>query len=324
MRRFRLVPLAALVPVLALVGSSCRSPTELVLEIYTNVPCTETAEWKGVAVYAGQPGASLEKKWPTLVTTACDLDGYVGSLVVTPSDEKDARVGVRVVAGLSRNPEECEEAGYAGCIVARRSVRFLPHDSSELVVELLTECTNQGCDPDHTCLGGRCVDAATVDETPAVESIPPSEPGVRCGDDGVRCATSGDVCCLTVDVSQGRAQGQCRPSLDCPTGDIVLACDDDTDCQYPNEAEGFRACFLQYKYDLEITQTDTHAYYKPIAISGAQCLPVDERRGGRELTLCQERKPCRDLFACIPSQGLEDRNLLPNYFWCEFSLGTEP
>jgi hypothetical protein len=64
---------------------SCLSPTELRLHVHTNVPCTDSAQWKGVAVYMGVPGESLEAKAPALTTTSCDENGQVGSLVVVPS-----------------------------------------------------------------------------------------------------------------------------------------------------------------------------------------------------------------------------------------------
>jgi hypothetical protein len=306
----------ALLPMLALVATSCRSPTEIVLKVHTNVACTDSGEWRGVAVYVGEPGAALEKKWPTLVTTQCDADGYVGSLIVAPSGDKGERVGLRVVAGLSRDPETCEEAGYAGCIVARRALRFSPHDALELNVELLTDCKSRACDPNHTCVSGSCVDDDFVDP-PTVPAGAPDEPGVRCGDDGLRCATTGDVCCLTVDESQGTTHGQCKPSKDCEN--IVLNCDDATDCAAVGGADPSSVeCFLQYDYDAGLEATDANASFEPTAVSLSQCLPITGQLGHPRLTLCQEKRPCKDMFACRPSRGVGDRNLLPGYFWCEF------
>ena len=311
----RVVILAALFPALSLSATSCRSPTEIVLKIHTDAACTDSAEWKGVAVYVGEPGAALEKKWPTLVTTECDDDGDVGSLVVVPSGDKGDRVGVRVVAGLSRNPEDCEEADYDGCIVARRALRFSGHDSLELEVGLLTDCTNQGCDPEHTCVAGRCLESDFI-EPPAPPTSALDEPSVRCGDDGLRCAPTGDVCCLTVDVSEGKTHGQCLPSTQCES--IVLNCDDQTDCAASGGSDPESlGCFLQYDVDLDAVSTEYDANWEPKAVSLSQCLPVAGQLGHPKLILCQDRLPCQGMFACGPSRGLGDQNQLPGYFWCE-------
>ena len=196
--------------------------------------------------------------------------------------------------------------GYAGCIVARRALRYSPHESLDVAIELSADCVGQACDPDHTCLTGGCAnvsDGAPVDVTNA--------PSVQCGADGLRCPTHGDVCCLTVDTAQHTSHGVCTSI--CPSTSIVLNCDDDSDCSEANSDAGPGRCMLAYR-----PAPDTSAYWTPVVVSDSACLPVATalpRTYGLEL--CQDRKPCRGSVTCIGSQG--EPNLLPGYFWCEIN-----
>lgn len=313
MHWLRLSSWVALGGLLVASATSCRTATEITLTIRTNVPCAEVEGWRGVAVYVGKAGAESQEQAPTLVTTRCEREGEIGSLVVVPSGAKDELVGVRVVAGISRRPEECLANGYeGGCIVSRRAIRFTPHTDLALDVDLLRNCLDIGCDPQNTCVAGSC--RPTTDEAapiPTVEPFPAGAPSVRCGDDAVFCATSGNVCCLTVDVEAQKTHGDCRPAGRCR--DIVLHCDDDTDC--PRAGEGgplAGICVVSY------AQSDA-APYSPLEIAHANCRAALLGNGGLErpmsLALCEERKPCADSqFDCWPSSM--DSQLLPGYNWC--------
>src|SRR4051794_37162619 len=112
----RVLAVSSFIVALSVLLGSCREPTEIRLHVRTNVPCTDSDKWKGVAVYVGAPGIDVETKAPTLTTTTCDENGQVGSLVVVPSAEKDAQVGLKVVAGLAVAPEACAARNYQGCI----------------------------------------------------------------------------------------------------------------------------------------------------------------------------------------------------------------
>lgn len=311
-------PLAFGLAALLTLATSCRSATEVRLDIRTNVPCSNGDSWKGVAVYLGEPGTALEAKSPSLVSTECDASGHVGSLVVAPSGEKDELLGVRVVAGLLRNPEDCAKAAYAGCIVARRSLRFSPHESLALDVELTADCIGQGCDPEHTCLTGGCIglegNSAPVDAG--------SGPTVRCGDDGVRCGTTGSVCCLTVDTAKNLAHGACVLPKDCPPTSVVLNCDDDSDCTSLDTDAGPAECILTYQRD-----ENSNNYYFPDSVSSASCLPATSPLPGMisvGLALCQDRQPCKTANEpCLASAAYPGDagavNALPGYFWCRVS-----
>lgn len=302
-----------------LLVTSCRDATQLVLNVHTNMPCSDGASWQGVAIYVGKAGRGVEETSPTLVTHSCDESGSVGSLVVTPSGDKDDEVGLRIVAGITQNPEKCAENGYEGCIVARRALRFRPHDSLELEVELTEDCVSVGCDAEHSCVRGSCIEARAIEVAalPAPSGETPELPDktVRCGQ--TRCATEGDVCCLTVDAAAQTAHGECRPNEECPPTSIVLYCDDDSDCTETDEAGKPTICMLSY------TPAPLDTFF-PETVAGSSCAFVSEGSLGRHtgLALCETRERCaNDLLACMeaplaPTTGPELLNQMPGYHWC--------
>ena len=292
---------------------SCLEPTEVVLHVSTNLPCTDANQWKGVSVFVGAPGSDVETRSPTLTTTTCDANGDVGSLVIVPSGAKDDEIGIRVVAGLTVDPEQCASHGYAGCIVARRTLRYTPHSSLDVRVALTSDCVGLSCDVLHTCSLGQCVDPSTNAPLTAPDGAPLG-PSVRCGDNGARCATNGLVCCLSVDADAGTTFGECKNPADCPPQNLVINCDKESDCAGDRDDAGRpRVCCLKYA---GCCADNSHT---PHVITGSQCLAYDECAGGGfgGDELCSDRQPCIDhTFAC--SASLTDPpGLLPGYFWCE-------
>lgn len=297
---------------LAFASQSCRSATEITLRIRTNLSCSDQRNWRGIAVYVGNPGQDVEQASPTLVTQACDAQGNVGSLVVVPSSSKSAEVGIRVVAGLSRPPEECQEKGYKGCIVARRALRFTPHDDLALDIELDSDCVSVGCDANNTCIAGSC-QAAQLKEAPPPEMLAPNEPSVRCGDDGVRCPTSGNVCCLKVDGD--KTSGDCRRPELCEPPNIVLNCDDDSDCPASDGQGNWGLCAVSYT-----PHVDT--LYTPVSVALSDCRfnYIESTAQAWTIALCENRKSCvNGAYNCIESHG-SPTNPLPGYYWCEVPL----
>jgi hypothetical protein len=301
---------------LLVLASSCRDATQVVLNVHTDLPCTGEA-WQGVAVYVGEPGNDVEHTSPTLVSQSCDESGAVGSLVVTPSGAKDGELGLRVVAGVTKNPEQCQDDDYQGCVVARRALRFTPHESLELDVELTADCVSIGCDAEHSCVAGRCVESRSLSQAlPAPPVV--AGPSVRCGDEGVRCATRGDVCCLAVDREAGTTSGDCRPAEDCPSSNIVLNCDDDSDCDPLDDVTGRAGvCSLSYTTAPDVDQWTPQS----IGLSSCRYLYVGSIATHWSLALCQTRDACggdRE-FPCRESRGAPT-NPLPGYFWCELTI----
>lgn len=302
---------------------SCAAPTQIRLNIHTDLPCSDAQAWRGVRIYTGTPDASLESKAASGAAEGCDATGFIGSMVIIPSGEKDAEVGIRVVAGVKRPPEECAAAGYQGCIVARRAVRFDRHGTLELDIRLTADCLSLGCDSTHTCIAGSCTATASVpDALPPPQVIPENQPRVRCGDDGVQCGISGDVCCLTVDRDAGTATGNCQPAASCPRTSIVLNCDDETDCAAQSDDAGVPGdCIIDH------TKVSPDAHYTVRDVFSSTCIRHGDLLGGASfggVGLCNREHLCRDQFACTSSatQRQDDTwptNPLPGYYWCTIS-----
>jgi hypothetical protein len=165
--------------------AGCRSPTQIAVELSTDEPC-EIVAAGGVAITVGQRD-ELEKKSDGPRTSACN-GGEIGSIVLVPSGSRDGSLSLRVVLGVHRRAEECLSgeggvADYGGCIVARRTLRYVPHTPLTLPVALRGACEGKPC-PGQTCVQGRCVDATIVDPSRCTD-------GRACGDDDLGAADAG-------------------------------------------------------------------------------------------------------------------------------------
>jgi hypothetical protein len=147
----------------AIVHASCRTPTQIELVVTTDLSC---AELKGVAITVGPPD-SVEARDPSTVTTDCrDTAGgaEIGTLVIAPDGEKDKPVGIRVVAGVNSGAEGCNAGNaYAGCIVARRRLQYVPHTELVLQIPLSRDCLDEACNPESTCVNGDCKSSTIAD-----------------------------------------------------------------------------------------------------------------------------------------------------------------
>ncbi len=285
----------------AVAATGCKNPTEITLDVRTDIACTGGAPWKGVAIYVGHPGDDVESKAATLVTTQCDGTGEIGTLVIKPSGADDDVVGIRVVAGITRNPEDCSDAGYQGCVVERRALRFSPSTPLTLVVDLPRVCTGVGCDSGQTCVDGACVDNFTASNPPTTG--PTNDAGVttgpvHCGDNGVTCPTAGDVCCLAVDVDAGTATGACLPATACPTANIVMRCDRNSECADQADDAGTFVCCAIVNFASKPIVRNTECLSRSICKAG----------GSEEAMMCQDRDSC-DGLPCETSD-------VPGYFEC--------
>lgn len=152
---------AAAIAAFALVG--CKDPTEVTIEVTTDVPCTGTTGVRATNVVVGLLGdGGIEDRPPSSTQTRC-ADGYVGTLVVVPSGAKDDPIAFKVTTGLGKSPDDCPAAGGPGCIVARRALRFLPSTKLEVPIVMRGRCEGVVCDPTSTCVKGACVPATIPD-----------------------------------------------------------------------------------------------------------------------------------------------------------------
>lgn len=145
--------------VLAVPLASCRTATEIRVEVTTDIDCAELTTIIAVGTVDG-----VETKHPATSTLSC-AGGHIGALVIVPSGDDSAEVAFRVVAARGKDPDACGP-GYAGCIVARRALRFLPHASLKVAVPLRQSCVDKACLGDgdfSTCVEGQCVAATIAD-----------------------------------------------------------------------------------------------------------------------------------------------------------------
>jgi N-acetylneuraminic acid mutarotase len=154
-----------LAAVSAIMAFGCRTPTQITIELTTTVPCgtgTQSGALDGTTIRIGRIGPGLESHSPVTRTERCDVgSGRIGSLVVVPSGSKSDEIAMQVVAGVGKTPEQCLLDGFiGGCIVARRALRFVPHESLSLPIALVNECVDVPCTATTTCIKGQCVDAS--------------------------------------------------------------------------------------------------------------------------------------------------------------------
>jgi hypothetical protein len=293
--------------------AGCRDATQIRLEIRTNLPCSKPEDgWRGIAVYVGPPGAEARGDAPVLVSHDCNEDGYIGSLVLVPSGDKDEPILVRVVAAISQDeqlaPEECVARNYRECIVARRATRFVPHSTLDLQIELANTCMSLGCDPQYSCSSGSCLGVQ--------DSKPPPPSGlhiVHCGDNDAVCSVGPgrEVCCLRAAADGSSSVGECMPPQDCPVDSIVLNCDDESDCDAWDDADGQGECVLSPLRD----------FRDPGEISHSRCAYHEEAfsQSSIVLALCQDRESCNENKSPCQASSGDPVNRLPGYYWCAIS-----
>jgi hypothetical protein len=171
--------------VAAMALSDCLDPTEIIVVISTDVPCSQVTS---TAIAVGKPGD--DKNFTSAKTTACADDGGIGTIVVLPSHGIDDAVGIRVtLATLGAQADTCISPTFDGCIVARRSLSYYPHHPLTLPIAMQQICESQKCDPFSTCVNGSCIDAGpscdqmgncTIDAGPPIDAgscvdIPPTQ-----------------------------------------------------------------------------------------------------------------------------------------------------
>lgn len=306
---------------------------------------------KGTVVVAGEP-LKLEDKAPAAVTTACAGDGdlkRIGSIVVVPSDAVEDEVGLKVVAGIDVSTDACKAPEYAGCIVARRTIRFVPHTELVLPVVLRGTCEGVPCDATTTCVLGQCV--PTVVERPELCTDPTScgevdlspcddtqTNAAHCGACDRACSTSGaeSVACIA-----GSCVATCSAGrLDCSHPAPPAADDgcersalDDTQCG---------ACGNDCTVDARVCRLEANLYRCACAEQtdcggGAQCLdekckcfmgqmPLNhctygEICDGNAMCTCNGGPNCNDSF--MTPDGLELEVCCPGFGCADLRTSVE-
>ncbi|HQY62475.1 MAG TPA: hypothetical protein PK141_13845 [Polyangiaceae bacterium] len=167
-------------------ASACREPTQLTLELTTDVKCSDHLTTAVVVGTLAQTAQSLAERPPAIQTSACTErgagDAYIGSLVVVPSGDDTAEVAVKVVAGIGISPDQCTDPKDKRCIVARRVRKYVANTKLVLPITLNDACRGVPCGVDETCSRGQCVSVRCEDTNTC--DPPPRDAGADAGDGG--------------------------------------------------------------------------------------------------------------------------------------------
>ena len=163
MRRRHKALIATAAAALALLGVGlvdCAAPTQIVVEVYSDA-CPGTnhpgPSINGTGIAVGT-ATDIDKKSPAAFRDNCENPpkGGVGTLTIYPSGANDSTVAIKVVAGVEIQPDLCHAPDYAGCIVHRRVMNFVPNTTQRITVRLSLACLNRVCQPGSTCDDGVC------------------------------------------------------------------------------------------------------------------------------------------------------------------------
>jgi alpha-tubulin suppressor-like RCC1 family protein len=147
----RIVALLTLAPLLL----ACRDATQITVVVTTDLDCKDHG---GTDIVVGSLG-SLPAV-PTTSSNQCDANKSVGNLVIIPAGAHDSEIAFQVTTGVGINPETCNDPKNASqCIVARRALRFIPHQNLTVKVAMHASCEGKSCAADETCRDGACVSA---------------------------------------------------------------------------------------------------------------------------------------------------------------------
>jgi hypothetical protein len=137
--------------------ATCRPPTEIDVVITTDVDCAKVT---GTMIRAGADDGAPRS---TAQTTSC-TEGRIGDIVIVPSGPNDARVRIEVTLAVEhKDPAMCA-ASPELCVVARRILRFVPHEPLTLPIAMSADCLGVPCnDPNSTCEHGQCTSAVGGD-----------------------------------------------------------------------------------------------------------------------------------------------------------------
>lgn len=184
---------------IAAVGvASCKEPTQITVDVVSGVP---KAGFQGLAVWAASsaiaPGAP-----PPVASQANWLVGERRTVILTPDGDTARKLTVRVALfrttsavdggnGRPVNAESCATSGLPDCLVATRTVSFVPGRRVYLPVTLHVKCADRTspCAAGETCnAAGECVSDSA--DTCRDVGYAPEAPNLE---GQLRCEPSGDL-----------------------------------------------------------------------------------------------------------------------------------
>ena len=147
----------------------CRDATQITVQISTDVACAgegssgETEVTNTAIVTAAASDYRDPSVAPSAETSQCS-GGRIGSIVVVPSDDDEATIGIRIEIGLDgARAEDCAQSCGPNCIEASRRVRFSPHENLDLPILAHRSCRGVCCPTGQTCVAGVCASDSVQD-----------------------------------------------------------------------------------------------------------------------------------------------------------------
>jgi hypothetical protein len=151
----------------------CRSPTQITLAISTDLDCSARLV---TSISEGLP-EEVAHVAPATTTAQCAGAGEIGTLVFVPSHARDDRIAVQVVTAVGVPLESCRPPAFGkDCIVATRSLHYIPHASLTLPIVMRNACRGIVCPDGQTCSKSVCV-SAEIDPSTCTEPAGCAEPG---------------------------------------------------------------------------------------------------------------------------------------------------
>jgi len=192
---------------------ACYGATEVTLDVTTDVPCPPPNAPRDQQLDVGV-FVNATQRADTQQCESRATGNEIGTIVVAPNGARDQQVLAQVVIGTGGTPaDRCLATAPDGrilaldptCILARRAIGLVPHESLTVPIRLYASCRGTLCPDDQTCSAGACVPAAckgagcsdpgppfptappsdassdaTVDAGPVADALPPVDAGASC------------------------------------------------------------------------------------------------------------------------------------------------
>ena len=237
--------LACAVVLAVLATTSCaKDPTEVVVTVYSDVPCDALA-----AVAAG-PVGELGERPASAVSTVCDpKTGARGALVLVPKADDSGELAVEVRIRTDQGqPDDCVASNdYKGCIVSRRILNYIPGRTVHMRIDLRNPCLDTPCSQTTTCvaegLSKACL-AAQIDPNQCSGDCTDQDLVTQSGSQLDACAEGKNPCadptrCMAT--NEG-ASCVCASGYDHPGGDSLTCVDTDECAVTPAPCDAHATC----------------------------------------------------------------------------------
>lgn len=186
-------------PLTLLLAAACAEATQFELVLTTDIPCTMfRSAVINVATSVDSAQAQISDRIVDATTMNCKQISpdvaEIGNIFVVPGDGQSTDSIGAVVVRVGVDPvyaQDCLPPLYRGCVVAKRTFRYVPHTTLHLPIKAPLECLDFPCSSELTCVAkDKCVSTeySTIPQTRDAGSAPtPSKlraPNFTCALDG--------------------------------------------------------------------------------------------------------------------------------------------